>query len=49
MFAPFTGVSLDGHIMLNSGEVRNNWLEVTRSIYLMVWFSLIYLVAFKKH
>lgn len=28
VFAPFTGLSLDGHIMLNSGEVRNNWLDV---------------------
>lgn len=28
VFAPFTGVSLDGHIMLNSGEVRHNWLDV---------------------
>lgn len=29
VFAPFTGVSLDGHIMLNIGEVRHNWLEVS--------------------
>lgn len=28
MFAPFTGVSLDGHIMLYTGEVRHNWLDV---------------------
>lgn len=30
VFAPFTGLSLDGHIMLNSGEVRHNWLDVSR-------------------
>lgn len=29
VFAPFTGISLDGHIMLNSGEVRHNWLDVS--------------------
>lgn len=29
VFAPFTGVSLDGHIMLSSAEVRHNWLDVS--------------------
>lgn len=29
VFAHFTGISLDGHIMLNSGEVRHNWLDVS--------------------
>lgn len=28
VFSFFTGVSLDGHIMLYSGEVRHNWLDV---------------------
>lgn len=28
VFAPFTGVSLDGHIMLNNADVRHSWLEV---------------------
>ncbi|CAG9831325.1 unnamed protein product [Diabrotica balteata] len=28
----FTGVSLDGHIMLYSGEVRNNWLDFLKNI-----------------
>lgn len=28
VFAPFTGISLDGYVMLNSGEVRHNWLDV---------------------
>lgn len=32
VFAPFTGVSLDGHIMLNSGEVRHNWLDLIKNI-----------------
>lgn len=32
IFAPFTGVSLDGHIMLNSGEVRHNWLELIHNV-----------------
>lgn len=28
VFSSFTGVSLDGHVMLFNGEVRNNWLDV---------------------
>ncbi|XP_044752286.1 T-cell activation inhibitor, mitochondrial [Coccinella septempunctata] len=32
VFAPFTGISLDGHIMLNSAEVRHNWLELIKNI-----------------
>lgn len=32
VFAPFTGVSLDGHIMLYSGEVRHNWLELIKNV-----------------
>ncbi|XP_028128065.2 T-cell activation inhibitor, mitochondrial isoform X2 [Diabrotica virgifera virgifera] len=28
----FTGVSLDGHIMLYSGEVRHNWLDFLKNI-----------------
>lgn len=32
VFAPFTGVSLDGHIMLNSGEVRHNWLDLIKNV-----------------
>jgi hypothetical protein len=30
VFAPFTGISLEGHIMLNSGEVRHNWFDVSK-------------------
>ncbi|CAH0556463.1 unnamed protein product [Brassicogethes aeneus] len=32
VFSYFTGVSLDGHIMLFSGEVRNNWLDLIQNI-----------------
>ncbi|XP_018326911.1 T-cell activation inhibitor, mitochondrial [Agrilus planipennis] len=32
VFAGFTGVSLDGHIMLNSGEVRHNWLDLLHNV-----------------
>lgn len=32
VFAPFTGVSLDGHIMLYNGEVRHNWLDSIKKI-----------------
>lgn len=28
VFSSFTGVSLDGHVMLFNGEVRHNWLDV---------------------
>jgi hypothetical protein len=30
MFGSETGVSLDGLVMLNSGEPRHNWLEVLK-------------------
>ncbi|KAL3280920.1 hypothetical protein HHI36_004147 [Cryptolaemus montrouzieri] len=33
VFAPFTGISLEGHIMLNSAEVRHNWLELIKNIH----------------
>lgn len=29
VFAPFTGISLDGHVMLFTGDVKHNWLEVS--------------------
>ncbi|KAF5308771.1 hypothetical protein FQR65_LT06004 [Abscondita terminalis] len=32
VFAAFTGVSLDGHVMLYNGEVRNNWLDSIKNI-----------------
>ncbi|KAF2902199.1 hypothetical protein ILUMI_03975 [Ignelater luminosus] len=32
VFAPFTGLSLDGHVMLNSGEVRHNWLDLIKNL-----------------
>lgn len=32
VFSYFTGVSLDGHIMLFSGEVRHNWLDFIKKI-----------------
>jgi hypothetical protein len=28
VFAPFTGISLDGHVMLFTGDVQSNWLDV---------------------
>lgn len=28
VFANDTGISLEGNVMLNSGEVRHNWLDV---------------------
>jgi hypothetical protein len=32
VFAPFTGISLEGHIMLNSGEVRHNWFDLIKNV-----------------
>ncbi|CAG9860530.1 unnamed protein product [Phyllotreta striolata] len=32
VFSSFTGLSLDGHIMLNSGEVRHNWLDFIKNV-----------------
>ncbi|CAG9825367.1 unnamed protein product [Phaedon cochleariae] len=32
VFSFFTGVSLDGHVMLFSGEVRHNWLDFIKKI-----------------
>ncbi|KAJ8920872.1 hypothetical protein NQ315_015665 [Exocentrus adspersus] len=32
VFSFFTGVSLDGHIMLYSGEVRYNWLDFLKNL-----------------
>lgn len=29
VFAPFTGISLDGHVMLFTGDVKHNWLDVS--------------------
>lgn len=29
VFANDTGISLEGNVMLNSGEVRHNWLDVS--------------------
>lgn len=29
VFAPFTGVSLDGHVMLFTGDVKHNWIDVS--------------------
>lgn len=30
VFAPFTGISLDGHVMLFTGDVKHNWIDVSR-------------------
>lgn len=30
MFGNDTGVSLHGQVLLNSGEVRHNWLDVSK-------------------
>ncbi|XP_071447714.1 T-cell activation inhibitor, mitochondrial [Hetaerina americana] len=32
VFGSETGVTLDGHVMLNSSEVRNNWLDLIRNV-----------------
>ncbi|KAJ8983345.1 hypothetical protein NQ317_003150 [Molorchus minor] len=32
IFSSCTGISLDGHIMLYSGEVRHNWLDFLKNI-----------------
>ncbi|XP_055614506.1 T-cell activation inhibitor, mitochondrial isoform X2 [Uranotaenia lowii] len=32
VFASFTGVSLDGHIMLFTGDVQRNWLDLIQNI-----------------
>lgn len=29
VFAPFTGVSMEGDVLLNTGDVRHNWLDVS--------------------
>ncbi|KAJ9600978.1 hypothetical protein L9F63_000873, partial [Diploptera punctata] len=33
IFANDTGVNLDGNIMLNSGEVRHNWLDLIKNVH----------------
>lgn len=33
VFGNNTGVSLDGHVLLNSGEVRNNWLDFIKNVH----------------
>ncbi|KAK7792587.1 hypothetical protein R5R35_005307 [Gryllus longicercus] len=33
MFGNDTGVSMDGHVMLNSGEVRHNWLDLIKNVH----------------
>lgn len=32
VFAPFTGVSLEGHVMLFTGDVLNNWLDFIKHL-----------------
>ncbi|XP_015043211.2 T-cell activation inhibitor, mitochondrial isoform X3 [Drosophila pseudoobscura] len=32
VFAPFTGVSLEGHVMLFTGDVLNNWIDFIKNI-----------------
>lgn len=32
VFAPFTGISLEGHVMLFTGDVLNNWIEFLKNI-----------------
>lgn len=32
VFAPFTGISLEGHVMLFTGDVLNNWIEFIKNI-----------------
>ena len=33
VFAPFTGVSLDGHVMLFTGDVKHNWIDVSIGVW----------------
>ncbi|KAH8366181.1 hypothetical protein KR093_010055, partial [Drosophila rubida] len=32
VFAPFTGISLEGHVMLFTGDVQSNWLDFIKNI-----------------
>uniref|UniRef100_A0A1B0CN04 ABC transporter domain-containing protein n=1 Tax=Lutzomyia longipalpis TaxID=7200 RepID=A0A1B0CN04_LUTLO len=32
VFAAFTGISLDGHVMLFTGDVQHNWMDFIRNI-----------------
>lgn len=32
VFGSHTGISFDGHVLLNSGEVRHNWLDFIKNI-----------------
>uniref|UniRef100_A0A1L8E2U1 Putative t-cell activation inhibitor mitochondrial n=1 Tax=Nyssomyia neivai TaxID=330878 RepID=A0A1L8E2U1_9DIPT len=32
VFAAFTGISLDGHVMLFTGDVQHNWIDFIRNI-----------------
>ncbi|EDW17095.1 T-cell activation inhibitor, mitochondrial [Drosophila mojavensis] len=32
VFAPFTGISLEGHVMLFTGDVQNNWIDFIKNI-----------------
>jgi len=32
VFGRETGVSLGGHVILNSGEVRSNWLDLIKQV-----------------
>ncbi|XP_034133978.1 T-cell activation inhibitor, mitochondrial isoform X3 [Drosophila guanche] len=32
VFAPFTGISLEGHVMLFTGDVLNNWIDFIKNI-----------------
>jgi hypothetical protein len=43
VFANDTGISLEGNVMLNSGEVRHNWLDVSglRVVYIFISCSCI--------
>lgn len=35
VFAPFTGISLDGHVMLFTGDVKHNWIDVSGNLNLI--------------
>lgn len=36
VFANDTGIGVEGNVMLNSGEVRHNWLDVSNRIFISV-------------
>lgn len=36
VFANGTGIDIEGNVMLNSGEIRHNWLDVSKNNFLLI-------------